>query len=440
MKFSTAALTITCILLQICLISQCQHFGPPVLASNIVPNFPSRSSMQADKLRESQLRIAEGTERFAMELWKQMSDAHLAAPGKSYMISPFAVWSLLLLLAEGSNGNTLKQFQDTLHLDPDHRAIRAAYKQISQQLKVNTSTIEVASFQALFTDINKPVNRDYENLVTRTYESALIPVNFSDVNRTFTQINDDINRATRGLLPHSVQPQDFKDAALLMISALYFKGKWKFPFDPAQTISAPFHSENGTVLGNVKMMTQIGSFTFVSMKSLESYVLELPYGKEDRLSMLVILPKRSVSLNTVIGNLRTNGVKPIIEELNKVAALNAAEEIEDQVEVFLPRFSTTSHFSLRPILTQMGIVDAFEPGLANLENMAKNIYVGSIFQSTRIIVNEEGTEAAAVTTAVLVNKASPTKFYLDRPFAYLIVEKTSGLLLFAGEVKSDQFN
>lgn len=87
----------------------------------------------------------------------------------------------------------------------------------------------------------------------------------------------------------------------------------------------------------------------------------------------------------------------------------------------------------------MGIVDAFEPSLANLENMAKNMYVGSIFQSTRIIVNEEGTEAAAVTTAVLVNKASPTKFYLDRPFAYVIVEKTSGLLLFCGEVRSNDF-
>ncbi|XP_011292505.1 serine protease inhibitor 77Ba [Musca domestica] len=439
MKFYLAVVALICLTLQICPVTQAQRSAPPILASNITPNFPSRSSMDADALRESQHRIAVGTERFALEFWKRMSDFHLAAPGKNYMISPFAVWSLLLLLAEGANGNTLKDFQKTLYLDPDHRAIRLAYKQISQQLKVNTSTIEVASFQALFTDINRPVYRDYENLVTRIYESALIPVNFSDVNRTFTQINEDINRATRGLLPYSVQPQDFENAALLMISALYFKGKWKFPFDPAQTISAPFHDETGKVMGNVQMMTQVGPFNYANMKSLDSYILELPYGKEDRLSMFLILPKKSVSLNTVIGNLRKDGIRPIVDELNKVAAMNAEEEIEDQVEVFLPKFKYSSHFSLRTVLTNMGIVDAFEPSLANLENMAKNMYVGSIFQSTRIIVNEEGTEAAAVTTAVLVNKASPTKFYLDRPFAYVIVEKTSGLLLFCGEVRSNDF-
>ncbi|XP_075151149.1 serine protease inhibitor 77Ba-like [Haematobia irritans] len=440
MDIHTSVIAAICLLLQMLTSTIGQKSVPPVLQSNIRPNSPSRTNIDNSALLQSQLRIAVGTERFALEIWKHMSDAHQANSTKSYMISPFAVWSLLLLLAEGAGGNTLKEFHDTLHLDSDHQAVRMAYKQIAQKLKVNTTTIEVASFQALFTDINKPVNRDYESLVTRIYESALIPVNFSEVNKTFTQINDDINKATRGLLPHSVQPQDFKDAALLMISALYFKGKWKYPFESDQTISAPFHDEKGTVLGNVQMMTQIGPFNYVSMKSLESYILELPYGKEDRLSMLVILPRRSVSLNKVVANLATVGVIPIIQELKKIEESNEEEDIQDQVEVFLPRFSTTSHFSLRPILTKMGIVEAFEPSLANFDNMAKNIYVGSVFQSTRIIVNEEGTEAAAVTTAVLVNKASPTKFYLDRPFAYMIVEKKSGLLLFAGEVKSHHFD
>ncbi|XP_013116765.1 serine protease inhibitor 77Ba [Stomoxys calcitrans] len=440
MKKYTAVLAVVCIFLQVCLLTLAQKSAPPVLSSNVKPNIPLRTNNDQSALVESQIKIAEGTESFALELWKHMSDAHLEDPKKSYMISPFAVWSLLLLLAEGAGGNTLTEFRNTLHLSNDQQALRMAYKQIAQKLKVNTNTIEVASFQALFTDINKPVNRDYESLVTRVYESALIPVHFSEVNSTFAQINADINRATRGLLPHSVTPQDFKDAALLMISALYFKGKWKYPFKSDQTITAPFHDEQEHVLGNVQMMTQIGPFNYISMKSLESYILELPYGKEDRLSMLIVLPRKSVSLNKVVGNLRTVGVKPLIQELEKMAAINENDDIQDQVEVFLPRFSTTSHFTLRPILTKMGIVDAFEPDLANFDNMAKNIYVGKIFQSTRIIVNEEGTEAAAVTTAVLVNKASPTKFYLDRPFAYMIVEKKSGLLLFAGEVRSHEFS
>lgn len=79
----------------------------------------------------------------------------------------------------------------------------------------------------MFTNINKPVNRDYENIIERDYSSALIPVNFDDVNNTFAKINEDIRQATRGLLPYTVTPQDFQDANILMISSLYFKGKWK---------------------------------------------------------------------------------------------------------------------------------------------------------------------------------------------------------------------
>ena len=85
----------------------------------------------------------------------------------------------------------------------------------------------------------------------------------------------------------------------------------------------------------------------------------------------------------------------------------------------------------------MGIVDLFDSSAANLNKIARNDYVSSIFHATRIIVNEEGTEAGAVAGAVLVNKIIPTRFNADRPFAYLIVEKTANVLLFAGEVKSN---
>ena len=79
----------------------------------------------------------------------------------------------------------------------------------------------------MFTNINTPVSRDYENIIERDYNSALIPVDLSDVNNTFSKINRDIREATRGLIQYAVTPQDFKDANILMVSSLYFKGKWK---------------------------------------------------------------------------------------------------------------------------------------------------------------------------------------------------------------------
>lgn len=86
----------------------------------------------------------------------------------------------------------------------------------------------------------------------------------------------------------------------------------------------------------------------------------------------------------------------------------------------------------------MGIKDIFDENYANLQKISQNIFVSSIFHATRIIVNEEGTEAAAVVQATLTNKSIPPKFHINRPFLYIILEKTTNLLLFAGQIKSNQ--
>jgi len=113
----------------------------------------------------------------------------------------------------------------------------------------------------------------------------------------------------------------------------------------------------------------------------------------------------------------------------------AGEGYEDEaVEVHLPKFTTSSDLLLNSALEQMGIADIFEPISANLSKLSQGLFVSSIAHNTKIIVNEEGTKAAAVTSAILANKATPPKFYLNRPFLYLIVEKRSNLLLFAGQI------
>lgn len=82
----------------------------------------------------------------------------------------------------------------------------------------------------------------------------------------------------------------------------------------------------------------------------------------------------------------------------------------------------------------MGMSDLFNPHAADLSKMGSNLFVSTLLQSSRIIVDEEGTTAGSYTASVLVNKASPTKFYLNRPFMYLIIEKRSNALLFCGHI------
>ncbi|XP_061394227.1 serine protease inhibitor 77Ba-like [Musca vetustissima] len=411
--------------------------GPPVFAT-LRAEASQRVPIDFNKHEEEYLKVlAKGAEEFGLEFLEKLSDAHKPMPHRSYMASPLSVWSLMVLLTEGAEDNTLKELRNTLRINNQTPyGLRVAYRKIKQRLNAVTNFVEVASYQAIFTDINKPVQRDFEDVIEREYQSVLTPVDFSDVNTTFVRINSEIDKATKGLLPYSILPQDLIDVQLLMISTLYFKGKWKYPFETINTQSLPFHDEEGQVTGNVQMMSQMGPFTYVFVPGIDSFVLELPYGQSNLMSMLVVFPRKGTKVNFVMNNLRNVGISAILQQLEEEERALEEEGIPNEVEVYLPRFTTESHFSLRYILENMGIIDVFQPHYANLTKIAKDVFVSSIFQSSRIIVNEDGTEAAALSVASLLNKASPVRFYLDRPFAYLIVEKTAQLLLFAGEIKS----
>lgn len=180
------------------------------------------------------------------------------------------------------------------------------------------------------------------------------------------------------------------------------------------------------------MMFQRGQFSYTGISELDAHVLELPYGKEDRLSMIILLPRKGVHLSTVISRLPSYGISRISNELRK-----ADQEFEeDEVEVYIPRFSITADFTLNVILEQMGLIDIFDANKANLKKISKHsIYLSRIIHKSLIKVNEVGTVATAATGGIFANKATPPRFYANRPFGFLIVERSTHTLLFCGQVR-----
>lgn len=205
------------------------------------------------------------------------------------------------------------------------------------------------------------------------------------------------------------------------------------PFNRSYTNEEPFFDEFGKLVGNVNMMFQRGPFSYTAIAELESHVLELPYGEDDRLSMIVLLPRKNVPLPSVLERLANYGITPMLNELRRADT----EYEEDEVEVFLPRFSITADFTLNVILERMGLTDIFDVNRANFSKISKqSIYLSRIIHKAKIEVNEMGTVAAAVGGAIFANKATPPRFYANRPFAYLIVEKQTRALLFGGQVRN----
>lgn len=132
-----------------------------------------------------------------------------------------------MLEAEGADGNTLKQLQDVLRLPEDLTNLQRAYKHIQKALIVNTSTVELSVNQVLFSDQNRPVDIDFAFKLDNVYEADHLPVNFHNTPETFNKINDYINEQSHGKIRRIVNMDDLKDAQMVLISAIFFKGQWK---------------------------------------------------------------------------------------------------------------------------------------------------------------------------------------------------------------------
>ncbi|XP_055326581.1 serine protease inhibitor 77Ba-like isoform X3 [Sitodiplosis mosellana] len=409
-----------------------EYLSNNTLAS-IVPPMRNDSVTQEHKQKvvDSLRQLSMGNEQFSLEFLKRLSAA-VSNVNYDFIVSPFSIWSLLVLTADGADGDTYSQLQQVLRLPQDLSYLRMAYKHIQKSMNVNTSTVEVALNQALFSDINRPVENEYAYKLDHIYEAEHMPVDFHNPVKTYDQINKYVSEQTHGRINKIVNMEDLREAQMILISALFFRGQWKSPFNVSQTIEEPFYDENEKFQENVNMMFQRGTFTYTGIKELDSLVLELPYGEQDQLSMIVMLPRKGVLLTSVLEKLSSFGISRVVTELRRAEA----EFEEDQVEVFLPRFSITADFTLNVILEQMGLTDIFNVKKANLSGISKHpIFLSRIIHKATIDVNEVGTVATAATGAIFANKAISPRFHANRPFAFMIIEKNTNTLLFCGQVR-----
>lgn len=198
----------------------------------------------------------------------------------------------------------------------------------------------------------------------------------------------------------------------------------------ADTRDLPFYNENGVTITNVPMMFRKGGCSHIRVPSLEADILELAYGFDQKFSMIVILPNKQIPVTKVIDNLRILGLHTVIDNLNQ-------SEEDPELEIYLPRFSISSDYKLNSILQKMGLFDLFDARRANLSKISKHAtFVSQFVQKAVIDVNEKGTVAAAASSSFLSFQSIPSQFYVNRPFAFMIVERTTNTILFCGHVRN----
>lgn len=195
--------------------------------ASVVPPFNESASQEHHRNVIGALKqISYGNEQFSLEFLKRLSAA-VSSVNYDFIVSPFSIWSLLVLTAEGANGDTYNQLQQVLRLPADLQYLRMSYEHIQKSLSVNTSNVEVSINQALFSDKNRPIETEYAYKLDHHYKAEHMPINFYNPAEAYNEINRYVNEHTHGRISKIVNMDDLKEAQMILISALFFRGQWK---------------------------------------------------------------------------------------------------------------------------------------------------------------------------------------------------------------------
>lgn len=247
------------------------------------------------------------------------------------------------------------------------------------------------------------------------------------------RVNSWVNDKTHGLIHQILSEPPSPDTILLLLNAIYFKGKWDEEFDRRDTVNDTFLNYGSNEI-QTEFMQQKWSVKYVEYTTLASQnvkAVELPY-QNDSYSMTIIVPQEKDGLKDLLSSNEVN------RETTSILA-GVTHAYKSKVDVKIPKFKLEQSYDLKPILQSMGVSEIFEGGDLSGIDGTHSIQVSGIRHKAVVRVDEEGTEAAAVTVVEAVRASAvrwPTlEFAADRPFLFLIRDTANGMILFIGKVE-----
>ncbi len=361
---------------------------------------------------------------FALDLYGQ-----LKTEAGNLFFSPYSIGVALTMTYGGARGETATEMARTLHLGARgqdvHADLAALAATLASAQRDEAVALHVAN--ALWPHKTYAFRDEYLDLLQSRYDATATAVDYRQAPEEARQtINDWVEKQTREKITDLFAPGSLRPLTrLVLVNAIYFKGDWARPFDAARTTDAPFTVASDQTV-TAPMMAQTARFPYAETESLQ--VLEMPYAGGE-FSMLILLPRAGVELRA-------------IESAFSVAQLEAWIGKLDtrRVEVHVPRFKLEwGPHSLIDPLQALGLRKVFEEGAADLSGMdgTRDLFVNQVVHKAFVDVGEEGTEAAAATgigIGITAVEPDPRVFRADRPFLFLIREKSTGSLLFIGRL------
>jgi serpin B len=411
-----------------------------IIPDDIDSMYWSRLSRNLD---EDALTLTNGNNDFSCDLYREL----IKDQEGNFVYSPYSIYLAFAMAYAGARGNTATEITDTLRFNLSADAVPAAFQKLNEIIgQPDTSTyFDVPSDGNL--DFENTVEKEnytlnianalwgqegylflspYINTVDKYYGGGLESLDLAgNPEKSAEIINEWIGEQTEDRINDIISPDAIGPLTKLIITnAIYFFAYWEDQFDENNTENKPFHLLNEEII-DVPTMHQKLLMDYTEGYGYQTVILKY---KSSELNMIIVLPDKD----------KFEAFEQYLDSPKLKAIVNKMESRE--VDLALPKFEYTSKYEdMRDTFQKLGIVDAFKDGVANFSGITEieNLYIENVIHQTFILVNEEGTEAAAATVIPMCGSPPPpppATFIANHPFIYFIQHQKTGAILFMGRV------
>jgi len=379
---------------------------------------PALTALPRD-LTSAERSVLGASNAFSFALWKRVN---LAQKDSNVFVSPLSASFSLGMPMTGTANQTFDDMRAALQFGTASLAdIDAGYKSLIALLTSLDKTVTMEIANSIWYRNTFPFNQSFLDDGTNYFGATIKPLDFANVDASLSAINGWVNTQTKGKIPtiiDKIEPEN----VMFLINAIYFKGSWRERFNPALTQDGTFHAVGGDQ--TVRLMNRHAKMLYAETATYQA--VDLPYG-DSAFTMTVVLPKTGTTVESLAASLDAASWQTLTSSLHT-----------GDIDLVLPKVKMSWTRGLIPDLKGLGMLVPFADGadFTRMSTRGRELYISSVRQKTFVDINEEGTEAAAVTSTGISLTSAPitTVMRVDRPFVFVIRERLSGTVLFMGKV------
>lgn len=382
----------------------------------------TKSTINADSVEEYD--IATANNAFAFDMYSMIkSDV------ENIFFSPYSIFTAMAICYDGAEGSTKEQMSNVFYYPLSKPVLEGSTKEMIDTINSDNDAYDLETANALWVLEEYPLNEQYVFNAENYYDGMITPLDFGgQPEESRLIINSWVEKKTNDKIKDLLAERSIDgNTRLIITNAVYFNGKWLQEFEEAGTRKKVFYLSDGQ---EKKVDTMYAIETYNYGKDKNAQILELPY-KGDDISMYIILPSKN-NIEEFENDLTLGYYNELKDNLNS-----------DEVKILLPKFTFEARAELNEPLQDMGIVDAFDSGMADFSGISASdgLSISEVIHQAYIGVNEKGTEAAAATGIVMEESLPYYKyeFTADHPFMFFIEDKRTGCILFMGKVENPEY-